>query len=825
MQFNNSLSLFQHLLTLGEDKLNDNLIKTITPSHAFYKEVQALIAAHYANKEATLFKSIINEQASNLVDDKLIHQLEGKQLGYYQLSNKIGQGGMGVVYLAERNDGLLEQRVAIKFVFPSIAALAGEDFLRKEAQHLANLEHPNIARIYTIDNYVEENSASLSSNNIPYMIMEYIEGTPIDKYCNDNNLNLNARLKLFQKVCYAVNFAHQNMILHSDIKPSNILVDNTGEPKLMDFGIARSLNQSNDEINGEETKQHHLNAASGDYASPEQLKGEKLTTASDVYSLGKVLQSLALKPNKEILALIDKALLTNYKKRYQSVFQLIEEIKAYLKNKPIKSYNAPFYHLIKFIQRNKLSSSLSFVFLLGLTTFAFQTHKHNQALAQEKLVLEKVTTFIIESFKAVNPENAEKENTTALDVLNKAKNSITTIKDIEPEVKGKILYSIASAYSGAGETQIAIDMLKEIVSYPNQNQTKIQLKIASNLLKQSHYKQALKAVNLALKTEPKTTLLYGQSLGQKGAILMLLDQHKAALKLLLNAIKIISDKRSSLDPDIAIIHNQIANIYNNLGNFKKVFEHSKLAYDISQKIYPSSSPKMSSAILSMAHAYSVIEDYDNNAKFTLKALNIDKKIYGKNHPRIIIISNNLGNAYSKIGKFKEAAAIHQEAISATIKLFGKKHIDYIYGNAYLGNALSRLHQYKKALIAYKESYQSSLELFGEKHHTTLTAQKNLGESYLENGEVKLANKMLIQTLQIAKTVYDSKHPRLAMVKLATAKTYNAIGKYNKALQLASSALSVFKNHYKNDGEYITDTVNLITEIKKNMNQNLLTKAS
>ena len=209
------------------------------------------------------------------------HDLEGRRIGPYLLQRRIGCGGMGTVYLATRDDEAFKKRVAVKFVQPR---LGGPDLLRhfqQERQILAALDHPNIARLL---------DGGTTSDGIPYLVMEYVEGKPIDEYCNDRKLNVTERLKLFREVCAAVQYAHQNLIVHRDLKPSNILVAENGTVKLLDFGIAKLLH-----ADGLETPTltcTGIRLMTPEYASPEQVKGEAITTATDIYSLGVVLYEL-----------------------------------------------------------------------------------------------------------------------------------------------------------------------------------------------------------------------------------------------------------------------------------------------------------------------------------------------------------------------------------------------------------------------------------------------------------------------------------------------------------------------------------------------------
>src|SRR3954462_9209745 len=205
----------------------------------------------------------------------------GRRIGVYQIEAEIGHGGMGEVYRAVRADGQYKREVAIKLVRGGYdTAVVLERFLH-ERQILASLDHPNIARLY---------DGGTTEEGLPYLVMELIEGTPIDQYCEEHDLGVNERLNLFTQVCAAVQYAHQRLVIHRDIKPSNILVTAEGVPKLLDFGIAKIL-QASDEPEALATMTI-MPAMTPEYASPEQIEGAHATTLSDVYSLGAVLYEL-----------------------------------------------------------------------------------------------------------------------------------------------------------------------------------------------------------------------------------------------------------------------------------------------------------------------------------------------------------------------------------------------------------------------------------------------------------------------------------------------------------------------------------------------------
>jgi serine/threonine protein kinase len=209
-------------------------------------------------------------------------QTIGRRIGPYRILREIGHGGMGPVFLAVRDDDAFQKQVAIKLVWPGWNR---DEMLRRfiqERKILARLEHPSIARLL---------DGGATDEGWPYVVMEYVDGEPISKYCDARNLSLGARLKLFSQVCEAVEYAHQQKILHRDLKPANLLVTADGQVRLLDFGIAKLLDA--DFESGNETLTFTgLRAMTPEYASPEQARGERLTTASDVYSLGVVLYEL-----------------------------------------------------------------------------------------------------------------------------------------------------------------------------------------------------------------------------------------------------------------------------------------------------------------------------------------------------------------------------------------------------------------------------------------------------------------------------------------------------------------------------------------------------
>jgi serine/threonine protein kinase len=245
------------------------------------KEIERLLIAH--ERTAGFIQTPIFEIAPFESEEHSIPRMEGRRIGAYQVLREIGRGGMGAVYLCSRADDVFHKQVAIKIVRPSVRSAALLRRFRREREILASLDHPNIARLL---------DGGSTEEGLPYFVMEYVDGVRIDSWCNQKKLNVTERLKLFRYVCAAVQYAHQHLVVHLDLKPSNILVKSDGTVRLLDFGIARLLQPEREEGAPFRTSTSTLQCMTPEYASPEQIKGMPISTTSDVYSLGVVLYGL-----------------------------------------------------------------------------------------------------------------------------------------------------------------------------------------------------------------------------------------------------------------------------------------------------------------------------------------------------------------------------------------------------------------------------------------------------------------------------------------------------------------------------------------------------
>jgi serine/threonine protein kinase len=402
------------------------------------------------------------------------------RVGPYRVLEKVGEGGMSSVFAAVREDEAYEKKVAVKFFRPELESPVLVQRFRVERQILANLDHPYIARLL---------DGGSTPGEVPYLIMEYVEGRPIDEYCDARKLGVEARLELVRKVCSAVQYAHANLVVHRDVKPSNILVRSDGEPKLLDFGIAKLLSPTVAPTRTEATRQGAY-VMTPEYASPEQARGEAVTTAADVYSLGILLyrvltgalpydvenrplpeilrvvceeepvrpsvraatltpeaaaargvtpRALARRLRGDLDTIVLKALRKEPERRYGSVEQLSEDLRRHLAGLPVAARPDTLgYRSAKFVRRNRLGVAMAMLAALAaaafVATLVVQAVRLRHALARA----EAVTRFLKETLGSANPYGGIGRDVTLVEVLRGSVGKIDTSLGGEPETSATV---------------------------------------------------------------------------------------------------------------------------------------------------------------------------------------------------------------------------------------------------------------------------------------------------------------------------------------------------------------------------------------------------
>ncbi|MGI9113941.1 MAG: protein kinase domain-containing protein, partial [Chthoniobacterales bacterium] len=470
-------------------------------SKTTYEEVATLLRAH---DEAAQFieQPALPLSAASLLDE--FGELPpGQTIGGYTIRALLGSGGMGEVYLAKDNQ--LGREVAIKLIKRGFASANVVRQFRREERILAALNHPNIARLY---------GGALTDEGMPYFVMEYVAGERLDDYCQQRHLSLPQRLELFRKICAAVSYAHQRLVIHRDLKPANIRVTAEGEPKLLDFGIAKLL--EGDSTCAPDQTITLPRAMTPDYASPEQTRGEPMTTATDVYSLGVVLYQLLTgskpyamgdrtpeemvqvvreqeptlpssavasasgqsgagwKPAPHLLRgdLDNIALMAMRKepaRRYPSVERFSEDVRRYLEGRPVLARkDTVSYRTAKFVRRNRLPLAAGVLITLSLLGGIIATTWQAGTARQEKAKAQSVNEFLEQMISYSNPylDSSRKDGhaTTMTEVLDAAARRLER-KDFvqQPELKAELERIIGASYYGQGRAKLADEHMQNYV--------------------------------------------------------------------------------------------------------------------------------------------------------------------------------------------------------------------------------------------------------------------------------------------------------------------------------------------------------------------------
>ncbi|WP_260338282.1 serine/threonine protein kinase [Vibrio ponticus] len=409
--------LYYSLLDLDDKQKNRYLENLQTQNPELHQELMTLFAVESDSILTELLNFNICSSGDTEVD--YTHQ----QIDKYLLTHELGRGGMGVVYAACRADRRFEQKLAIKFLHPHMAQIFDETLLFSEAQLLANLNHPNIAKVF---------DGGMHGKQV-YIVMEYIEGKHLAEFLLEQPLCVQDRLRLFCQICNGIEHTHQQGIVHGDLKPENVLIDARLNAKLIDFNLTQKLDR----------REAPIAALSKQYASPEQLSGLELTAASDIYSLGQLLKWLFpnQSPTSDIALIQTKATQSQASLRYSSAMALQNDIENILSKHPISLRKKELVYTGKrLFQRHPLSSSLALILLLGGTLFSTVLVGKNQQLAKEKRIAEnlifEVTSMVFDA------KSEQAQSLPANVVLDLTRRRILSNPEIPKHIKQKMLLAM-----------------------------------------------------------------------------------------------------------------------------------------------------------------------------------------------------------------------------------------------------------------------------------------------------------------------------------------------------------------------------------------------
>lgn len=700
------------------------------------REVDALLGLLDVARTDQLFPVFGGFAASSLV---------GRQVGSYRILREIGEGGMGTVYLAERED--VGKRAALKRVRDGrLASPAQLQRFLLERRVLARLEHPNIARLL---------DAGLTEDKLPYLVMEYVEGTPITEYCDKHRLTVSERLHLYQQVCLAVQHAHRNLVVHRDLKPSNILVTQSAatkagaEVKLLDFGIAKLLGEN--ESQEPALTRQGAPVLTPEYASPEQVRGEPITTASDVYSLGMVLYELlsghrpyhargrtaaevervvcgtepdrpsqAVLRTKEVVhidgtteriapeavshargtrpdrlrrrlggdldTIVLKALRKEPARRYASVEQLLEDVRRHLAGLPVNARaDTSAYRLRKFIGRHRVSVAAAASFVLLLLGFS--------------------TVTAIQSARIRT--HAER---------------ITQERDKAEQVAGFLadLFRTSDPYSGGGSTTTVREVLDS------------------------------------------------------------------------GAVRI--DRELAEQPQVrAEMMFVMAQAYDGLGLYDESRRLLESSLEIWQRMYGDEDPGVAGLLSLLAHALLEQGDYPAAESMLRRSLAIRRPLFGADHPPYIARTlNSLAQALREQGRHAEAESLLQEALAIDRLHHGEDGADVAQSLRSLAHLLRDRGEYSAAEPLYREAYALHRERYGEEHPEAANSMINLAVILHAQGQHLAAEPLFRQGLSVKRRLLGDEHEDVATGMVGFAALLHELGDDVAAEDLYRQALAVHR---------------------------------
>jgi serine/threonine protein kinase len=454
--------IFNAAVELHGDERSNYLDRACAETADMRHRVESLIASFEAE---TKLGELVGAAASQTLDVAL--PTLGGRIGPYRITAILGRGGMGVVYRATRDDAEYEKDVAVKVAAINLLTSDFRQRFLSERQILANLDHPHIARLL---------DGGTTSEGLPFVVMEYVPGKPIDVYCADAGLDRRSRVRLMVAVAGAVDYAHRHLVVHRDLKPDNILVTAAGEPKLLDFGIAKALDLEAKGFAGVQTIDG-TRLMTPDYASPEQVRGQAITTATDTYQLGILLYQLltgsrpfkptasmgeleraiceSVPPKPRLDSDLDRILLHALEKepsrRYASAGALQDDLERYLNGYAVRARPPSWSYLTaKFARRHRLGVAAASLFLLLLTSFAVGMAIFARRASQQARIANDTTAFLLGLFEANDPEQGRGDEITARELLDKGANHLNDSADRDPVVQVRLLDSMGTIYNALG---------------------------------------------------------------------------------------------------------------------------------------------------------------------------------------------------------------------------------------------------------------------------------------------------------------------------------------------------------------------------------------
>jgi eukaryotic-like serine/threonine-protein kinase len=840
------------------------LAQACAGDEALRREVESLLA--YEQSGGFIEGSAVAVAARLLTDEPApplppAASVVGRRIGPYKVTRELGRGGMGAVYLAVRADDQYQKQVAIKLVK---AGMDSEQVLRRfrhERQILAGLDHPNITRL--IDGGTTE-------EGLPYFVMEYIEGQEITEYCDHHHLSVVERLELFLTICAAVHYAHQNLVIHRDLKPSNILITATGVPKLLDFGIAKLLAPElfPQTVASTVTGQRLMTP---EYASPEQVRGEVITTASDVYSLGVLLYKLLTGQHpyqlrnylpQEILRVVCeeepakpstainrvevitaaeheirvsqthdsqpeklrrrlkgdldnivlKALRKEPERRYSSVEQFAEDIRRHLAGLPVIARKDTLaYRSTKFIKRNKVAVAVALAFVL--LTIGFIASLTVQAA---RITRERDKAVAARQGEAEQRKQAERARDAEREQRQQAEANLRRATEAELQASAEASRANAEAQRANRETERARAEAERAKT--EADTTKQVSEFLIGLFKISDPSEAkgkmVTARELLDKGATKiSTELKGQPkvqatlMNTMGEVYQALGLYQSAIPLLENSLKIRQEVFGKEHLDVTTSLNNLAVLLHVKGDYRAAEPLYRAAIAQRRKLLGNEHPAVATSLNDLAVLLKDKGDYATAEPLYREALAQRRKLLGNEHPAVGNSLNNLATLLYAKGDYVAAEPLYRETLALRRKLLGNEHPDVANSLNSLAALLYAKGDYAAAESLFREALALQRKLLGNEHPDVANGLNNLATLLYAKADYAAAEPLLREALALRRKLLGNDHPAVANSLNNLAAVLSAKGDYAAAEPLFRETLALHRKLLGNEHPTVAASLN------------------
>jgi serine/threonine-protein kinase len=681
-----------------------------------------------------------------------VRGLPFERIGPYRLERLLGEGGMGAVFLGVRDD--LGSAAAVKLLRDAWISPARRARFASEQRTLAQLNHPSIARLLDADTL---------EDGTPYFVMEYVDGVPLDRHCEERGASVGERLALFRSVCEAVRFAHARAVIHRDLKPSNIFVTSTGEVKLLDFGIAKNLRGGEAAINETRTGLRLMTPA---YASPEQIRGEAATVQADVYSLGVVLYQLLAsrlpfdvegRTPVEAMALLAEgdpprpssmarragaagdahwddldvlcltAMHKDVRKRYGSVEALLRDVDHYLRAEPLEARPDTFgYRLARFVRRRRAAvaagAAVTVLFAGVVTVFLTRLAAERNAAVAEAARAHRIERFMLDLFRGGDKEAGPANDLRVSELVDRGAQEAGVL-DRDPAVQAEMFRTLGEIYQKLGSLDRADALLNAALTRRR--------KLAGG-----NAAVADSLIALGLLRADQARLDDAERLVREGLAL--------------------SRSLPANHPTRAAASDALGHVLEEKGAYAQAIPVLEEAVRMRSQD-GSSTSDMAGSLYGLANVHFYAGHYAESRKLNLQALDMYRQAYGDRHPLAAETLINLGAIEQELGNYAEAERLHRQALEITRAFYGDRHYRTAAGMIMVARALSFERRYDEAAPLLRSALGVLEGVFGDAHPRVASALNELGNVAIMRGRYDEAKETFTRILAIYRRVHGARH--------------------------------------------------------------------